>query len=430
MATQVVKPLRIAVILPERYGGGTFRGAMNTARMLALGAKAEGDPVEISFGHVDAPDLYSDSDFDVLRSLGVKIRPFRRETVEARKMAPVLNRLDTSRPKIDSPLYLSFNDGISNFEDCDFWVIVSDRMPYPIPPHRPYAIVVYDYIQRYIPEIFGVDKKSEENWRLFETYARITRHAQFVIANTNVARRDCINYTGSSADRVIRFPMEFDPLESREAPLVGDAPTKPYLLWTTNSTQHKNHLNMIAGLEKYFSTHPESPLEIHVTGVHTDLFSSVGVKDVNYSNAYPVRVRKAIADSPKLRQRLKVMGILSDHEYLQKLRRAHGMLHGALYDNGTYAILEGAWWGIPSISSEYPAIQESCANYELKPVLFNPHKPEELAKAVEQFVERYQELIELLPSRETLRRHTFSTVAPQYWRTFVNALESTRERHE
>jgi glycosyltransferase involved in cell wall biosynthesis len=418
-------PKKIAVILPERYRGGTLRGAVNISRMLVLGSREAGVELDVSFGHMDEPDTYSESEFDELRELGIKVRPFKRECIAANLLQPILGYLGAQKPAPGVTHYWTFNDGISNFEECDFWIIVSDRIQYPMPPHRPYAIVAYDYIQRYVPYIFGLDRKSEDNWRMFDGFAEVTRNAQFVICNTDQGRMDCINYTGSGANHVFKFPVEFDPLDFDDLAPVTDESAKPYLLWTTNSTQHKNHLNIIAGLETYFRKFPDSDLEVRVTGVYTHLFSSSGSDDPHYSYEYPTKVRKALANSPNLKRRLRVLGILSDQEYTDQLRRSYGVLHGALYDNGTYAILEAAWHGIPSISSEYPAITETCINFDLHPMLFNPHRPAELARAVEQFIEQHAELTAKLPNRARLSVRTFSVVAPEYWNAFINAIELT-----
>lgn len=422
-------PINLAVILPELYrgGSGTLRGAVNITRMLVIGANKCGDSIELSFAHVDSPGVYQESDFEELREIGVKIRPFRRETVRAKKLRPIFERFGIGKPVDLEDVYWNFNDGISNFEECDFWIIISDRIQHPIPPHRPYAVVVYDYIQRYVPEIFGMTPASAGKWKMFDAFAKATRAAQFVICTTDQTRLDCINYSGVYAPRVFKFPMEFDPLESSGLTEDNDEPSSPYILWTTNSTPHKNHLNVISGLEMYFCKNPSSKLKVHMSGVYTHLFTETGRVDKHYSDDYPVRVRDAIANASELQKRLRILGNLSDAAYLRELRNARGVLHGALYDNGTYAIVEAAWWGIPSISSDYPAIREACEIFALKPVLFNPRLPGDLARAINDFETGYEKLVNTLPSMERLQSRTFPVVAEQYWLNFRHALESTED---
>jgi len=418
---------KVAVLLPETYRGGTLRGALNIVKMLVLGAKSAGDKLELSFGHVDSPSIYNDSDFEELRRLGVKVRPFFRELIDASKLEPIFSFLGLPNNPPKGGQYWCFNDGISNFEDCDFWIIISDRIQHPIPINRPYAVVVYDYIQRYVPAIFGETTASVGNWKMFDAYAQATRDAQFVICTTEQTRRDCINYAGVNADRVFKFPLEFDPLKNNTPNRIcGETPSAPYLLWTTNSTQHKNHLNVIIGLGEYFRLHPESDLEIYVTGVYTHLFSDKGSADIHFMNEYVIGIRKAIEDSPEIKKRMRILGNLSDDVYLEMLQSAHGVLHGALYDNGTYSMIEAAWMGVPSISSDYPAIREICEVFGLNPILFNPHKPADLALGIQKFEDQYLDLCSKLPNRQKLQSRTFNVVAPEYWRMFLKALDVTK----
>jgi glycosyltransferase involved in cell wall biosynthesis len=421
MSTQV--PYHIAVILPERYRGGTLRGAINAARMLALGAKDAGDALKISFGHLDLPDVYSRADFEDLIDLEITIRPFKNQIIAADKVEAIYETWIEIPASDHSSEYLVFNDGISNFEDADFWLIVSDRLPACIAPHRPYAIITYDYIQRYVPQIFGIDQSSEINWLRFEKYLEIARKADFVICTTHQTRRDCINYCGADADRVILFPMEFDPIEiTRNASIENVAKNPPYIMWTANSTEHKNHRNVILGLEIYFKNHPNSPLEIHLTGVYTDLFSEIEKSDPNHKIPYITEIRKLISQTEQVKNRLKILGNVSDSRYINELSRAEWLLHGALYDNGTFSLVEAAWLGIPAISSKYPAILEQCELFGLRPQLFDPYEPASLAKAIAACVSQRDTAINQLPSRNRLQGRTYKEVAYQYWSTFKSTL--------
>jgi glycosyltransferase involved in cell wall biosynthesis len=415
----------IAVILPEGYRGGTLRGAMNIVRMLAIGAQDVGDKLKLSFGHLDLPDVYSDSDFDEICQLNVKVRPFLRQTMNGSELKSLYDSWINIPIEEQAAEYVIFNDGVSNFEDADFWLIISDRLPACIPPHRRYAVVIYDYIQRYVPEIFGRNKNSESNWLLFEKYAEAARKATFVLCTTEQTRRDCINYSGVSPDKVVLFPMEFDPVDFRPvAGSVCDDTDRPYIIWTTNSTQHKNHLNVIAGLEQYFCEHPDSLLYIRMTGVYTHLFSIEGKADRHFKDEYVVQVRQLIAKSQHLRDRLKILGNLTDEEYLQELAGADWLLHGALYDNGTFALVEAAWLGIPAISSDYPAIREQCKTFGLNLQFFDPNQPASLANVLASCYGKRVQAVQSLPTREQLSNCSYLKIAPTYWNKFKESLIS------
>lgn len=414
--------LNITVILPERYRGGTLRGALNIAKMLKIGAAANDQELALSFGYVDDPDIYSDDDFIEIKQLGIRPRPFRLEHVGAKSLDTILFKwLCKKNDNFKANAYTVFNDGVSNFEESDFWVIVSDRLSFPIPPHRNYAVVVYDYIQRYVPDIFGLDGASNGNWMHFEQYAKAARDANFVICTTEQTRKDCINYVGAESEKVIKFPQEFDPI-SHVGKIINfeksKKKTKPYILWTTNSTQHKNHINIVKGLELFFTNNPNSNIDVHMSGVYTHLFHSGGANDVHFNDSYAVKVRSEIQRSSNLKKRLKILGNIPDVEYKKQLSEAEWLLHGALYDNGTFSIIEAAWVGVPVISSDYPAIRECCDNFSLDIVLFDANSYVDLARVLEENLAKRKQCIEKIPSKELLVKNSFENVAPKYWRLF------------
>src|SRR5829696_5011473 len=119
--------MHLAIIIPHGYRGGTLRGAFNIARMLKLGAQRADQTLQISFGHLDDRTVYRSSDFDLLRAEGITVRPFKPEFVNDQALAWHYDATSVS-PNRRAPKYLVFNDGIANFEDCDYWLIVSDRI--------------------------------------------------------------------------------------------------------------------------------------------------------------------------------------------------------------------------------------------------------------------------------------------------------------
>lgn len=415
--------LNISIILPEKYRGGTLRGALNIAKMLKIGANERGHELTLNFGYVDDPNIYGEDDFYEIKKLGIKVRSFKNEVIDSKEINPIIFKWLKHRKtnKTVGGSYVSFNDGISNFEESDFWVIVSDRLSYPIPPHRKYAVVVYDYIQRYVPEIFGLDDGSKGNWLHFEQYADAARNASFVICTTEQTRNDCVNYIGVENHKVIKFPQEFDPIgqdidfSDNKNLQCADV---PYILWTTNSTQHKNHINIIRGLNKFFEKNTDIELNIHMSGVYTHLFDNAGNLDPHFNDPYAVLIRSEIKNSLYLKPRLKVLGNIPDVEYKRQLSKAEWLLHGALYDNGTFSIIEAAWVGVPVISSDYPAIRECCDNFNLSVVLFDPHSYWDLFDKITENYTKRKKWVEKIPGKAVLTKNTFSAVAPKYWDLF------------
>ena len=419
----------IAVILPERYRGGTLRGAKNIARMINAGARQEGEDIRVTFAYVDDDTVYESADFSDLRDEGIGVRPFQLTSLKSEFLNPYFgNGIEPVRSP-SSGEYIVFNDGMSNLEDADFWILVSDRVALPLPPHRRYAVVVYDYIQRYVPEIFGAGSENEAAWRTFDSFARAAVEAEFVICTTKQTRQDCISYAGADPSRVIVFPMEFDPILP-EIPVRHGADLvveKPYILWTTNSTQHKNHINMLEGLERFFKQNPSSDLTVRMSGVYTHLFSVVdGKGDKFFDHPYAKQVRRKLSELPMVGERLTILGNVPDDAYIRELCGASFVLHGALYDNGTYSVVEGAFHGIPSISSDYPAMRELAENFSLPLIFFDSRRPQSLADAIRHALTGRDTLTKSLPTVDKLRERSFGAIAPKYWVRLRQALNEFR----
>lgn len=415
--------MHLGIILPHGYRGGTLRGALNIARMLKRGAAESGTPISVSFGHLDDRKLYCDEDFEPIRREGISVRPYQRKVVADRDLAWHFDSDPEVPERRRAEEYLLFNDGIANFEDCDFWLIVSDRVNLPLPAHRRYAVVVYDYIQRYVPEIFGTTPETDLNWKEFDHYAQCVQMADFVICTTEQTRRDCVSYAGVDPERVYRFPMEFDPVRDAPMSAVSSPTQSEYVVWTTNTNLHKNHEVVIDGLERFFAAHPESPLRVRVTGAMTSAFAEDAKSHPLYEVGYVSRVRRSIAQRQEVRSRISFLGELDDTRYLEELRGAELLIHSSIYDNGTFSVIEAAWVGVPSLSSDYPAMREVAEDFRLPLTFFDSSSASSFACSLATTLAERDQLRARMPSRHTLTSHSFERLARSYWDKFSSAME-------
>src|SRR5581483_1463908 len=176
------RPMRIAVIVPHSYSGGTMRGALNAAVQIHDGAAAHGDDVQVEFGYVDIGQAAIHAGFRDLQRRHIPYRPITvelKEGVDFRNPAPGRSGI--------AEKWAIFNDGLSNFDDADFVLIISDRIEGErIAPTYRYGMVVYDFIQRYVPEIFGdvQDEASPEVWRKSTERLRHLGQAEAVFVTT------------------------------------------------------------------------------------------------------------------------------------------------------------------------------------------------------------------------------------------------------
>lgn len=391
---------RIAVILPIKYGGGSFQGAKLLAKALLLGAHQSGRDVDIVFAHIDDTHLYSDSQFYDLPN-SIKRRKFKwkiLDPVMAKNVMIFSGNLDW-QPNNTS--YMIPDDGIETFLDCDLWVIISDRLMHPLLPIRPNILMIYDYLQRYV-SIMPDDQNLLD----------AARAAEYVMVTTKFTHDDAIQYAGIHKNKVYQVPMLIPPSEENYSP--NSKVLKPYFIWTTNSAPHKNHINSFDALKIYYEK-LGGILKCHITGVNTKLL--LGSKLLHLKE-----LDKIIQTSSNLRRNIKFYGDLDKRTYLLKLSQANFLWHPCRIDNGTFSVIEAAHYQIPSLSSDYPAMHEINNTLNLNLRWMNPDNPEQMAEQLLWMQANHEQQARLLPSQVELGSFSIEHNAHKYWEVIEKCL--------
>ncbi|CAN5240168.1 glycosytransferase [soil metagenome] len=401
------KKRKIAVLLPNLYKGGTLRGAKNIAKMLQLGSRQQGEEVEVVVscinGAYDIP-----IDFADLREMGIEIRETNWNIIshhEVRAICP--------RKHLKFEEYFAPYDDFDNFHDCDFWLLISDRTAKPLAPIRPYGVVIYDYIQRRIPEIFADGERTDRFWNdTFEAgYLGTVRAADFVLTTTPMTRNDAISYAGVSADRVVLTPMEFDHLLQNPS---LSAITTDYFCWTTNNTQHKNHVCALNALIIYYEE-LDGKLEVAMTGENTHYFDFKTTNNTKFISSYIKQIQSQLQQSAVLNKNIHILGNVSVNKYIATLAGAKFLWHPALIDNGTYSVIEAAYYGIPALSHDYPAMRYIDERFNLNLTFADATNPFALAKKLKEMESHHLELSNKLPKQEVLHQFSYQNVAAEFW---------------
>jgi len=409
---------KIAVMLPIAYRGGTLRAAKNIAKSIAYQAQQRGEEIQVIFSYVRGDyNLYVD--FDDLAEYGIILRETIWQVYPKELLQDAINLIDDSERLLQYSTYCLPFDGANDFYDCDLWIIVSDRLPAPLLPIRRYVFIVYDYIQRYVPQIFGND---ESVWRnQFFNLLSSVRHAAKVFTTTPSTQQDLVVYAGVPKTRIHLLDMDFQPLEPEKTKIDVSLP-KNYILWTTNLVYHKNHINAIDAFAIYSQEFGGS-LHLVITGASTDYFDP----DNNFPKDDPVinvpqvqQFRKKIKQNPALSKKIHVMSNLSDKMYAHILQNAKFLWHPALYDNGTFAVIEAAYLGIPSLSARYPAMEYINHKFEINMQFFNPHNPKEMAQALLNM--ETASLKTPLPSKEFLLKHDWKNRSSSLYEAIIELL--------
>jgi glycosyltransferase involved in cell wall biosynthesis len=389
---------RIAVMVPIGYRGGTLRAAKLLARAIDLGARRAGKPVDVVFAHLDDPACYSDEDFRDLPAAILR-RPFKWKTL-ARDEAALVLQLARQARALSKPWYQAPDDGIQQFADCDLWMIVSDQLELPLLPLRPYAVIVYDYLRRYLP------------LQIADNRLHAVHGAERVLCTTDFTYNDALQFAGLDRKKVVRVPMlapEFSREKSSRPAHWGN-----YFLWTTNLAAHKNHENAIRALQIYYER-LDGQLNCHVTGVGTDRLLT---EPFPHLQSLP----GIIAKSPKLKNRLRLLGELPDPSYRARLAGARFLWHAASIDNGSFSVIEAAYLGVPALSSMYPAMQEINSQYLLGLNWMDAHDPNDMAIQLKHMESKAAAHRATLPSHEHLMSQRMENLAEHYWKAVEDEL--------
>jgi len=394
------KSKRIAVLLPIEYKGGSFRGAKLLAQAIERGAQQEGQNVEVVFCYLNG--YYTDEEFADLPP-SIKRRPFdwcilgpeesRRALIYA-GFEPILN----------FQRYLSVEDNVNQLMDCDLLVIVSDRLSLPLIPLKPYITLVYDYLQRYEDIV-----SPEMDLR----YRNAVWFAERVLVTTQFTRNDALQYAGLPDKKVCKVPMLVTAPSSQRR-ITSNNQKSQYFLWTTNTAVHKNHENAFEALSIYYEKY-NGQLKCHVTGVNTD-------KLTKSESPHLKPLAEIMRQSNKLKKNLRLLGNLSDMNYQLQLEACSFLWHAGRIDNGTFSVVEAAHFGVPSLSSDYPAMREMNEQFKLNLNWMDPYNPEDMATQLKK-MEVEESILRLrVPSAKSLSSQSLEKLSAAYWEAVKECL--------
>jgi glycosyltransferase involved in cell wall biosynthesis len=404
------RPRKIAVILPIPCRGGSFRGFKTVAKMLRIGSRLAGDAVDV-VAAFPASSYDERNDFADLVAAGVQLRAYDWRTIDRTTLKRAIGFASDTMPDLGGYVQsLVPDDGINHLLDCDFWLVVSDRLSLPLAPLRHTGFVIYDYIQRIRPDVMpaGFDDQS---------FVFNVQHADFVLCTTPFTAEAATAYAGVEPARVNVVDMEIE-VDLDEHAVGGQARDRgnPYILWPSNTSPHKNQLGALDALEFYYSRNAGS-LDIILSGLNTNWFDLDAKKIHEHDDPWIKSVRDRIARSPLLRNHVNVVGALTEADYFATLAGARFLFHPAVVDNGTYAVTEAAWFGVPSLCHDYPAIRWMDERFGLALSYCDARDAMQTARALAEMEVMAPLRKALLPSREALRRHGWRNRAAGFWRT-------------
>lgn len=396
------KPKRkIAVLLTAPYTGGVLDYTIRLIKCIQRGIQEQNDNAELVFGYLDNDTFHKKDYFYEIREAGVSIRSFDWKEVSEDYLNTVMRYKGWTK-KYPHGEYCIPDDGGYFFEDCDYLILSVASLPKQFFTIRPYAIVAHDYIQRYLPELYGDYYEKE--------VMNAERGADAVIVTTLPTLDDGIQYAGLPREKLRLTPLLFDAIDESRYEMAKKK--KEYFLWSTNISRHKNHLNALNALSEYYVR--GGKFRCYMTGVDTEKLDPENECDIN--NSYVLEVREVIKQDPNLQKNIVFCGNMDKAKYYSILKGAKFMMHPGYADNGNGTVIDAAFMRVPAISSDYPAMRYIENKMDLNIKFFDPFNSRQLAELLLQMETEHELQREKLPSVECLERYTIKHTYEEVYR--------------
>ena len=387
---------KVAIFLPEAYKSGTFEATKTIVKRLYSVSRKEGLPVDVVLS-IFGDEVYSEDELKDIKQLGVEIRETTWEHIDI-DTAKNIFRIDGNITDLKYSHYIVPRDMCHDFQDCDLWLIVSDTVYAPILPLKRYGVIIHDCLTRYFSELqVNIMPKIQH-----------TRGADFILTTTPQTRNDVISYHGISPDRVFLVPTDYSfDIEIPEN--YYDAGFGEYILWPTNLSVHKNHLNGLKAILEYYSL--GGKFRIVITGWGMGLFK------ITNSPCNVPRIeefKRLLKDNDRLMKMIEILPDLPKIQYLSVLKKAKFLYHPVIRDNGTYGVIDAAMLEVPSLSADYPQIRYLDEQYELGLTYCNQYSPYEMGLKLLEMEKEWKWKKTLLPSQEQIQKHN-ECAANKFW---------------
>lgn len=400
------KKKRIAIILPCVDAGGLLAYSLRFALVLNQEIKKRCCAAEIIFAYPqDAGNDHQD-DLDAIRQAGIPIRRFNTLVRDSdwEKRFMILSGYQPQKPLPPSGAYSAYLfDGYGSFRDCDYAIFTTDARTeaYPLTMPCPFAVVVHDYLPRYMPQ---ADTHGAHMSRL----ALQHRADRVLIASDNVIE-DALQYVGLQKSKVIQIPWLIWPPVFESSPSLSqcepdaDGPfPKDYFIWVTSCLPQMNLKTALLALVHYYQR--GGNMDCVVCGQDTRwLKPSAGrLGDTVAPPAAIQELRTIILENDDLKRRLHFVGDISKSSYLQRLQKAAYLFHPGFSCVEETAIIDAAAMGTPALASAYPPEQDLCRALGINACWCNGFNAVDMGAAIKAMEVHYNDYRVKLPSPEAL----------------------------
>jgi glycosyltransferase involved in cell wall biosynthesis len=369
--------LHVFLFLQTYYLGGVWEATKDLVRQL-VEVNRERGRLSLTIGlHEDQTDV------DSLDALGndLRIERIRLNPIDKPTIAQMLGW----RPAwLDNPTsYFSFFSGAGESAiRADAWFGLLDRFPFPLLPLRPYGVLVYDMLQKYLPQNFGPPDCNFFRW--YEGGMKPTaRAAHFLTVTTPQTQQDVKEVYGLQEHQVRLLPLASEPHRrfSGVVPEVVAVPREPFILKVANAAIHKGAAVLLKAYAKLKQSGQHDLPPIVFCGMETHRLSTKFKEEIDHPNGPIIR---ELVPELGLNEGTDVvfLGFVTESQLKYLYEHCLLVVNAGKYDNGSFSLIEATYFGKPVICSRYLAAEFICQRFGIRAKFFPVDNDETLARLI------------------------------------------------
>jgi glycosyltransferase involved in cell wall biosynthesis len=369
---------QVLVIQQMAYWGGVWQATKNLMHSLVQAATADGR-LDLVLGVL--PEQQGCE--ELLRELPqLQIARITPKVFTRRQLSAALGNRAALPPGDPNEAVLFFTGENGVLLESDAWLAVVDRFDAPLAPLRPYSVLIHDMIQRHLPEHFD---KPAWHRAVREGMCPTARSADVIFTTTPRTAEDVMAEYGIAPDKIQVIPLAHDPVArfTDLSPKTVAGIRRPLVLNVANAAPHKGAEVLLRGFAKLKQRPAWKDWQLAICGWATDSFSRHCLHPVADPHIDKMR---ALVPTLGLEEGRDVvfLGYIDDNQLKYLFEMSNIVINAARFDNGSFSMVEGAWFGKPVVCSRYPAAEYVDERFGIGSHFFEVNQPERLAEAFEQ----------------------------------------------
>jgi len=407
LAPQETDRLGVFLFLQIYYLGGVWEATKDLLHQLVK-VNQERGRLRLTLGiHQDQTDTESlESLGDDLSIVRIRMNPITRDSIVA---------MLGHRPKwLNEPVpgFCFFSGAAEAAIRADAWFGLLDRFPLPLMPLRPYGVLIYDMLQKHLPQNFGPPDCGFFRW-CREGMKPTARAARFVTVTTPQTQQDVMQEYGLDERHVRLLPLACDP-DRRFGAAESEAvtlPREPFILKVANAAIHKGAGILLQAYAKLKQSGQKDLPPIVFCGMETHRLSSQFKGEIDHPNGPIIR---NLVPALGLQEGVDVvfLGFVNEGQLKCLYEHCSLVVNAGKYDNGSFSLIEATYFGKPVICSRYPAAEFICQRFGVEASFFPMDDIDALAQVLRDSLldgERSFSPGELLTTRARLGDQELST---------------------